>query len=112
MVACGSGAPPTCAAAYDATVASLGAVVGGAGATATFPPRAEYVSRCEALGLPAEALRCLDPDVAVGASAACAAALAPRRAGVEALAAWFVEATPVPVVPVPIVPATDARSQP
>lgn len=105
--------PPSCAAAFEATVRDLSAMFAATGAPATFPPAAAYVERCAALSLNDAQLRCLEPAAARADPAGCEAALAPRREGVEALAAWFVEQTALPDPAPPAVPPSPAdRSQP
>jgi hypothetical protein len=100
--------PPSCAAAFDATVRSLSAMLGEAGVVGTFPERAPYVARCDALSLTSAQLRCLEPAAALADPVGCEAALAPVRDDVEALAAWFDEHT---VLPDPRSPLPD-RSRP
>lgn len=99
VAGCGGGVdvsadpPPSCDRAYDATIASVAAVFVDAGAIPPPPPpRDGWLERCEALALPAEALRCLEPAEALARPDACAAALAPSQPGVDALAAWFADA--------------------
>jgi hypothetical protein len=78
-----------CAAVYEATVADLGATFRATGTEVGFPPSEAFVERCRALGLSEDQLGCLEPAAAIAEPARCAAALAPVRAELDELAAWF-----------------------
>jgi hypothetical protein len=109
LIVAGCAAPaPSCDAAWEATAESLSEMLAEAGTTATFPPREAYVERCAALPLTPAQLRCLEPERVLGDPAGCEAELAPVRAEVEALAAWFAEGTvledPTPTAPSPSSP--------
>jgi hypothetical protein len=104
VVGCATPAPaPTgpCADAYDGVVASLEDMFRQSGTPLpAWPPKAEYVARCEELALTANQLHCLDPAAVTADPAGCRNELRPVQAKVDRLAKWFGDA---------IVPATGAK---
>jgi hypothetical protein len=89
--------PATCAGAYAGLVGDLGATAAKSGTAATFPPAAEFVTRCEALSLSPEQLACLQPARAIADPSGCRAVLAPVRGPVDQLADWFQASTTLPI---------------
>ncbi len=82
-----------CAAAYDGVVASLEDMFRQSGTPVpTWPPKAEYVARCEELALTENQLHCLDPAAVTADPAGCRAELRPVQTKVDGLAKWFGDA--------------------
>lgn len=77
-VGCGSTeeAPPGCARAYDAQAASFESLHADAGKPMpALPDRSGWVATCDGLGLDADAIACLEPNVVAADPDGCATAL-------------------------------------